>query len=151
MRVPTKWALLIIGVITAAAIWAGQDGGDDKAAVKSDTPIADSEGSTSSTEVKLNARGSWCVPDPLNAKVYFFVTLRNPDLSSDDVDLRPWRRYSDNSTNDSIIDIQTASLSGKRIEKFRFDLGYNAEDHAVLECGVYMPDKLEPTKIRVVA
>jgi hypothetical protein len=150
MRTPFKVMAVIIGLLFVAGLVGSCSSDDDKSA-KSDTSIADSAVSAPSVDVKLNARGSWCVPDPFNAKIYFFVTLRNLGGGAADVDLRPWRRYSDNETNDSIMDIQTASLSGKMVEKFRFELGYNAESHAVLECGVYMPDELEPTKIRVVS
>ena len=63
------------------------------------------------------------------------MTIRNPNTTAQEVDARPWRRYSDSSTNDSILDTLTMTVPAGETKKFNAEFGYNAEDHSVIECG----------------
>jgi hypothetical protein len=100
--------------------------------------------------VRLIASKSFCLANPYDAKVHFYMTIRNPSSVEQDVDARPSRRYSDNSTNDSIMDTLTMTVPARTTKKFKAEFGYNAEDHSVLECGLYFDGEPTLTKIGAV-
>ena len=100
--------------------------------------------------VTILADKSFCLADPYSAKIMVSVALRNDGASAEEIELVPVRRYSDNSTNDSVIDRMSATVEpGGAIQTFQATFGYNAEEHSLLECS--LRDKnFEDTPIPVI-
>ncbi len=67
-----------------------------------------------------------------------------------EIDLRPWRRYSDGSVNESVVDTFTVKVPAYGTKKTFAKFGYNPQEHELLGCGVYSDDNVVPTKISVV-
>jgi hypothetical protein len=135
MNVSRGW-LIVAGVAAAVVFFAavGQHSGS--------TP------GSSASEVSLVPEHSLCLVDPAGARIHFRISVSNVGTGSQTVYVTPWRRYSDNSVNDSFVDRLTLDVpTGETM--FRADFGYNAERHSLIECGVKMPWETEPTLFTV--
>jgi hypothetical protein len=112
---------------------------------------ASSDEPTRSAEWTVIANRSFCLADPGAAKLHFRITVRNEDDFVDaEADVRPWRRYSDNSVNDSGADALTLDVPAGETVTFRAEFGYDAEKHRLVECGVELNGLAEPVRFEVV-
>lgn len=94
---------------------------------------------------------SLCLADAADARIHFRITVRNQDPTRDaSAYVTPWRRYSDNSVNDSSQDALTLDVPAGETKTFRAEFGYNAEDHRLIECGVTYDGGDGPAKFEVV-
>lgn len=143
IRKPFKVMGAIIVALIAVVVVAGVLGETEKPAANAPEPAA-AASADSSGGVTILADKSFCLPDPSSAKIYLSVALRNDGASAEEIELTPVRRYSDNSTNDSVIDTVTATVEpGGAIQTFHADFGYNAEEHSLLECSLRDKDFLD--------
>ena len=119
--------LIIVAIAVAAEIK------DDK---KSDEPAA--AASTPLAHIGLDRGRSFCREFPLEARIVVYVTLANRGRASGTVDsLVPVRRYSDGSTNDSILDAMIdLKVPGGGSRRFYALYDYEALDHDLIECSV---------------
>jgi hypothetical protein len=99
--------------------------------------------------VRLVARGSYCETDPLDARLYVYVTFRNVGGADGSVDARPWRRYNDGTVNESAIDEFTVDVPAHETKRVYGKYDYNALDHELIECGVYLGHNATPTPLDV--
>jgi hypothetical protein len=146
----STFAKILVGLIGVIAIWltvaiifAGDPSPTSPPAAE---PAPAPE--PAAANITLVADKSFCLALP-NAKIGFYVTLRNNDQVDGEINAIPWRRYSDNEVNDSIIDTMTFPVPAGSVRKFRNEFGYNAEAHEVIECGLIMEGDTEPTMISV--
>ncbi len=137
-------AFIFLASMTASIFDDGSNTSRPVAAAPAPAPAPAAE-----TSISLAAGQSTCLADPSTAKIYFFITLKNTGNASGEIDARPWRRYSDNEVNDSIVDTLTMTVPAGATKKFHAEFGYNAEAHGVLECGLIMGSDTEPTMIAV--
>ena len=79
-----------------------------------------------------------------------YVTVENTGGNSGSILVRPWRRYSDGSVNDSIVDEFTVNVAAHRTKKIYGKYGYKATDHDLRQCGVYLAGSTSVTPLRVV-
>ena len=91
---------------------------------------------------------SLCLQNPYDARLNVYVTVRNTGPTEGTMKIRPWRRYSDASVNDSFLDTFEVTVPAYSTKKAYGTYGYNAEAHTLLECGVYVDDAVEPTPIK---
>jgi hypothetical protein len=143
MNTRVAWAavaLLALALLTGADSCSTSDsGGSD-----------DSGGSGSAARITVVKSKSFCRTDPSTAYLYVYVTLRNRGSEAGEIDLRPWRRYSDGSVNDSVVDVFTVKVGAYATKKTYARFGYNPQEHELLACGVYTGDNVVPTRISVV-
>jgi hypothetical protein len=99
------------------------------------------------SQLELVTSKSFCLSDPASAHVNVYVTVRNIGSTEGTMEIRPWRRYSDSSVNDSILDAFKVTVPANSTKKTYGEYGYNAEAHSLLECGVFVDDATEPTPL----
>jgi hypothetical protein len=99
--------------------------------------------------LQLETHASYCRTDPFDARLYVYVTFRNTGTARGTVSVTPWRRYSDGSTNDSVMDMFQVTVPAHKFKTVYGMYDYNAQQHELLECGVYVGDNLRPIPIRV--
>jgi hypothetical protein len=147
-----KVALGLIAVIVGFSLLGTACGSTEESSASKQEASSKEEASSKPdpAPVRLIASKSFCLANPYDAKVYFYMTVRNPNSEEQDVDARPWRRYSDNSTNDSFMDTLTMTVPAGTTKKFKAEFGYNAENHSLLECGLYFDGEATLTKIAAV-
>jgi hypothetical protein len=104
---------------------------------------------SSSKSISLVKHRSYCTTDPFDARLYVHFTLRNTGASKGSIDIRPWRRYSDGSVNDSPMDTMTVDVPGGETKSSYGAFNYNPQEHELLECGVYVGDSTTVTLLRV--
>jgi hypothetical protein len=105
---------------------------------------------TGGSRISIIKRKSFCLTRASSAKLYVYVTLHNKGYSTGSIDLRPWRRYSDGSVNDSVLDTFTVKVRAGQTKKVYSVYNYNAQDHALLGCGLYVNDGFRVIHLRVV-
>jgi hypothetical protein len=103
----------------------------------------------SDAKLRLFDGMSWCTTDPLDARLYVYVTIQNDGSDDGSINLRPWRRYSDGSSNASVVDEFKMTVPAHDSAKVYNRYDYNAEKHELIECGVYLGDVSSPTEIAV--
>lgn len=102
------------------------------------------------SRLSIVASESLCLADASAARIHFRITVRNEGERDDEVDVTPWRRYSDNTVNDSAADELGLDVPAGETVTFRAEFGYNAEEHRLVECGVRFDGATEPTLFTVV-
>lgn len=91
--------------------------------------------------IRLIANTSSCLESVAEARIFFILNFKNPGAAGK-VYVMPLRRYSDGTTNDSVVDLLEGNvpghLSGKpgEIRQLRATFDFNAEEHRLLECRV---------------
>jgi hypothetical protein len=105
--------------------------------------------SSSDSHLELVKHRSFCVEIPASATLRFFFAVRNTGSAAGSVDARPWRRYSDGSVNESVLDTVTVKVRAGATKRFTAQFNYNALQHDVLGCGFYWGDSLNVSRIRV--
>ena len=133
-------ALLLAGVIALVVLINAAVSPDKSADASANTPANDAQ-------LELVASKSFCLSNPADAHVNVYVTVRNNGSTEGTMKIRPWRRYSDASVNDSIMDAFEITVPAYSTKKTYGEYGYNAEEHSLLECGVFVDDAVEPTPI----
>jgi hypothetical protein len=116
---------------------------------RSDKTSSDAAASTGVARLQLEKNASYCRADPLDARLYVYVTFRNTGTARGTVSVTPWRRYSDGTTNDSVMDMFQVTVPAHKFKTIYGAYDYNAQQHDLLECGVYVGSNLRPTPIRV--
>jgi len=134
-------AWVIAAVIAGIWILVATESGD-----KSDAASASSSPATE-VPLELVASKSFCLQDAADAKLNVYVTVHNSNATEGTIKIRPWRRYSDASVNDSIMDEFEVTVPAFTTKKAYGSYGYNAEAHTLLECGVFVDGATEPTPI----
>lgn len=86
--------------------------------------------------VSVARKMSFCDPSPLDAQVRFVVWIRNRDPIDREVNVLPVRDYNDGTTNDSILDLVTASIDASSRQFIDQTYSYNALKHDVIRCSV---------------
>lgn len=109
------------------------------------------QASTRGARLSLIKSKSFCATYAYDARLYVLVTIRNSGNRVGKLQMRPWRRYSDGSVNESIVDVFTVSVPAGVTKGFKSIYNYNAEDHALRECGVYIGHSFNVTPLKVVA
>ena len=115
----------------------------DASASSVDTPAE-----TGDADLELLAGKSLCLANPYDARLNVYVTIRNNGPTEETMRIRPWRRYSDASVNDSFMDAFEVAVPAYSTKKTYGSYGYNAEAHTLLECGVFVDDATEPTPLK---
>lgn len=103
-------------------------------------------------KVSGGAANSWCVPDPANAQMTFYYTLRNTGGKDGKTNVVPWRRYNDASINDGIGD-ETVDIPvpAHGVRRGNTVVPFDALKHDVIECRIVLGSDFEhPTKIPVI-
>ena len=113
-----------------------------------------SSGSTSGTSkasalTVVHAK-SFCIANPFNAEMTFFVTLRNSGASSATTSVQPWRRYNDASVNDGIADTTVEfKVAAHATKTINTTVPYDPTRHTPLACRVYLKDASGYSSIEV--
>lgn len=110
-----------------------------------------SETSDAPSSLSVVASESLCLADAASARIHFRITVSNDGATDESVDAIPWRRYSDNSVNDSAVDELGLDVPAGEKVTFRAEFGYNAEEHRLVECGVKLDGADEPVLFEVVS
>jgi hypothetical protein len=136
---------ILLSVIALAVIGAimSHDNSDSNSATTTAS-------SANAAKLHLDKRLSWCVVNPSDARIVFFLAIRNTGPTAGSIDVRPWRRYNDGSTNDSIMDTLTIRVPAHGMKRGHATFDYNALNHDLLECGVYMGNSINPVPLEVV-
>jgi len=125
-------ALIAIGVVGLFVVGYAVTPKEDAA------EVASTEATTESTEtppdIRIQARGSRCLAVASEARIYLFMSLRNFSDVAGSIDVVPIRRYSDGTTNDSVLDTMIAEVGPLERKTFRTPFDYNALEHELLEC-----------------
>ena len=83
--------------------------------------------------------GSWCYTDPTNAHLIFMVTLQNTGAGAGTVQIEPWRRFNDGSTNDGTGDLtNNLTIPAHSTKRYQATVSYNPLTKAPIECRVYL-------------
>lgn len=135
---------LVVLIIGIAVIFGDNDTPPVDVAVAA-APVAEAEDS----DFRVLQNGSYCRTDPADARLYVFVTVRNNGATGGDFNVRPWRRYSDGSENDSAMDTLTITVPAHSTKHGWAQFNYNALDHELLECGVYAGSSVDVTPLEV--
>ncbi len=128
-------ALIAIGIVglfvVGYAVTPREESTDTETTTERTTP----ENTTpAEADIRIQARGSRCLAVASEARIYLFMALRNFSDVAGSIDVVPIRRYSDGTTNDSVLDTMTAELGPLERKTFRTPFDYNALEHDLLEC-----------------
>jgi len=139
---------IIFLIVVAVAVFSGD--GDDSNDANQAAAVEEQSAPEADPDLITLVDPSYCQADPFEARLLVHVTLRNDDTEDATIDLRPWRRYSDASVNDSFLDTMLdLAIPAGSSKSFYGEFDYNAEEHSLIECGVYMPGDVEPTEVEV--
>jgi hypothetical protein len=137
-------AVLIVGIAAITNPDSSKSVGSSES--NSSAPAADT---SNGADLHLMASESRCYTIPTDARLVVSVSIRNTGSTKETMHVRPWRRYSDGSTNDSVMDEFDIPVPPHTWRNMYGMYDYNALDHDLLECGVYLNDAVSPTPLQV--
>ena len=109
----------------------------EEQATTAEQPDAAAEAPAGEAKIRLVERQSFCREYPGEARIYVYLTFRNTGDGAGKANALPVRRYSDGTTNDSVLDTMIdmkVPAGAKRRYHGAFD--YDALAHDLIECAV---------------
>lgn len=97
-----------------------------------------SQAPSEQSRIKLVRSSSVCREVASQAKIRVFASFRNTGDAAGSVDVTPWRRYSDNTVNQSSLDMFTAKVPPHRVKIFYADYGFDSTKHDLIQCGLIL-------------
>jgi hypothetical protein len=135
-------AVVVIVVVVGSAI-ASQFGGGSSTSGSSST-------NAGQAHVAIIEGNSTCKELFSIATIRVFVGFRNDGDAAGSIDVTPWRRYSDGSVNDSVLDEFTVDVPAHGVKETYADYGFDSTKHDLVQCGVILNgDSAHVTPLRV--